>query len=126
MNQNYEKEKKAEKVPIVASIVSSVEEQKSEEHSQAIVVNSYKEKIALTKQFAFERALTQAWHPPVGIRERSCTLKVHAACDGSVRAIDTIKSSGLMMYDVQARSAIFSLVMPSEVWGLYFEVTFEC
>jgi hypothetical protein len=114
------------KVPVVVSEVLSSKEHSPEEHSQAIVVNSYKEKVALTKQFAFERALTQAWHPPVGIRERSCTLKVHAACDGSVRAIDTIKSSGLMMYDAQARSAIFSLAMPSDVWDSIFEVTFEC
>jgi hypothetical protein len=93
---------------------------------QAIVVNNYKEKVALTKQFAFERTLTEAWHPPIGVHSRSCTLKIHTKHDGTIRGIEMVRPSGLTMYDVQARSAVLAITMPRNIWGSAVEITFEC
>jgi hypothetical protein len=108
------------------NIVKEQDVQEEDQNSAVIVVQNYREKVALTKHYAFERLLCEAWHPPVGVRGRSCTLKINLARDGTVRGIDMVKPSGLVMYDVQARSAILTVSMPSEMWGAAVEITFEC
>jgi hypothetical protein len=91
----------------------------------AIVVSNYREKVKLTKQYAFECQLAEIWRPPVGALGHSCTLGIRIATNGTVANIKTICSSGLIMYDVQARNTVLTIDMPKELWGSVVEITFE-
>ncbi|HEV2916903.1 MAG TPA: hypothetical protein VGW78_04095 [Candidatus Babeliales bacterium] len=90
-----------------------------------VVVNNYREKVALTKQYAFEKLISQAWSAPVGAQGHSCTIKVYIGRQGSIQKMEMIKSSGIVMYDVQARSTLMHIDMPQDVWGTVLEISFE-
>jgi len=91
-----------------------------------IVAKDYREKTTIKKHLLLQQELVRVWHPPVGIaQECQCQLRVSIGSDGAVRAVHVLDSSGVLMFDVAARSALSSAQLPKWTWGTSIDITFS-
>jgi hypothetical protein len=65
-----------------------------------------------------KQAVEQCWTSPVGIKKgTSCQMRVHVNQKGDADDIKVIQSSKIIMFDLPARKALFSMKYPKEVWN---------
>jgi hypothetical protein len=73
---------------------------------------------------SFYTAIAQSWHPPIGTsRDCACQITLQIAWDGSIQKLIIDKSSGVLIYDVAARNALYTMPMPSWTHGKTLTVT---
>jgi hypothetical protein len=66
------------------------------------------------------------WRAPYGIQgSPSCRIKAKINKVGDVEAIEVEESSGILMFDIAARSALLSTQMPEWTRGKSFVITFK-
>ncbi len=81
---------------------------------------------ALRRYNVLQKELVKYWRPPIGVLDGcSCKIKIFVSWDGSILEMDMIKQSGVLMYDVAARSALFAMSMPRWAQGKSITITFE-
>jgi len=91
-----------------------------------IVAKDYREKAQIKKHLLLQQELVRVWHPPVGIHDGcQCQLRVAVGSDGAVRNVRVVDSSGVLMFDIAARSALCSAQMPKWTWGTSIDITFS-
>jgi hypothetical protein len=72
------------------------------------------------------KELSENWRPPAGIAEDcECTMKLHIGWDQTLIELETIKTSGVLMYDVSVRSALQKIVLPLWTRGKNLTITFR-
>ena len=75
--------------------------------------HDYREVEAMRRTALLQKELIKNWRPPIGIPPSArCEIQFSVDKHGSVKEISIIKSSGIMMYDLSARHALFSMKMP--------------
>ncbi len=97
----------------------------SEQKDVAIRVG-YRDIETLRCYNVLQKELVKYWRPPIGVLDGcSCKIKIFVGWDGSILGIKMIKQSGVLMYDVSARSALFAMSMPRWAQGKSITITFE-
>ncbi len=73
---------------------------------------------ALVVQQEIQKEIEQRWHPPIGISpETTCQVRALIGWDGAIKEVKMEKSSGVLVFDVHARSVTQAIVFPKAVWG---------
>ncbi len=73
---------------------------------------------ALALQEEIFKEIEQHWSPPVGLgRDKECQVKVIIDFDGAIKELVIEKTSGILAFDVSARTAIMAMVLPKASWG---------
>lgn len=97
----------------------------SEQKDVALRVG-YRDIDAMRRYNVLQKELVKYWRPPIGVLNGcSCKIKIFVSWDGSILEMDMIKQSGVLMYDVAARSALFAMSMPQWAQGKSITITFE-
>ena len=81
---------------------------------------------AMRMQDEMQTQVHKNWKPPVGLsKDLVCVLKV--LVDWSGRAQETLveSSSGVLMYDIAARTAVARMQLPRWAYGKEFSITFK-
>jgi len=86
---------------------------------------SYRDLEALQQFQELQEEISRCWRPPVGIAQTvSCQIKVSFDWDGKAQQIETVKPSGILMFDVSSRNAVHAMEAPKFVRGKTFTITF--
>lgn len=105
---------------------SNVAQEEQSIEGPIIVAKDYREKIVLKKHQLLQQELVRVWHPPIGVtKECACCVRVAVTRDGAIQKVDIVNSSGILMFDVAARSALYSAQLPKWTWGTSFDITFS-
>ncbi len=81
---------------------------------------------ALQIQRAIEQELTQHWHVPHGLSsDLSCQIAATVDWQGNVQQVRIAQSSGVLAYDISARSAATHMQLPALARGKEFIITFK-
>ncbi len=95
-------------------------------HSQYIVVHNYAQKEAAEQYLALQKEFSRCWKPPVGVPEDcACEIKLMIGPNGAIEDVTMAKPSGVLMYDVAARSAVFAMEFPRWSWRKSLILTFK-
>lgn len=89
-------------------------------------VVSQKEYDALELQQLLQEELELHWQPPAGLApDLSCEVKVFLDRQGSIKQLDFVAPSGVLIYDIHAQSTLMALQYPKQTWGKQLTVTFK-
>ncbi len=73
-----------------------------------------------------EQEIVSRWKPPRGLsKELSCQIKCCIGGDGVVVSCILEKHSGVLIYDMSARSAARAMSLPRWAWGKDFTIVFK-
>lgn len=91
-----------------------------------MIARSAADAAALTVQLEVQEALLQVWRPPVGVADTvSCLVGVTIDAAGKTQAIEIVKPSGMLLFDVSARAAVQQAQWPRGVWGMRLELCLQ-
>jgi len=112
-------------VPPTATPTQSAQHLNRTIPDNAITSDNYKEVEALRRNALLQKELVNNWKPPVGTAlGTSCELSFYVDNQGNIKKPTVAKSSGIMMYDISARQALFSMKMPQWTHGKTITITF--
>ncbi len=75
---------------------------------------------------ALQQELAKHWQPPVGIaHECVCAITAQIDRQGKIENIIIDDSSGVLMFDVAARTAMLAMELPRWTWGKSLSITFK-
>jgi hypothetical protein len=73
-----------------------------------------------------EQEIVSRWRPPRGLsKDLVCQIKCSIGGSGTVVACKFEKSSGVLIYDMAARSAARAMMLPRWAWGKDFTIIFK-
>lgn len=73
-----------------------------------------------------EQEIISRWRPPRGLRkDLVCHIKCNIGSDGAVASCVLEKPSGVLIYDMAARSAAKAMSLPRWAWGKEFTIIFK-
>lgn len=88
--------------------------------------NNYREVEALRRGAQLQKELVAHWHPPVGILpDCICDISFFVTKQGKIENLKTIKSSGIIMFDISARQALLAMKMPTWTYGKPLIISFK-
>lgn len=94
--------------------------------TQEILYVSQEEFADIEMQRLLSEAVTQAWHPPVGMPAQAiCKALIEVDWQGVMTSYTLTETSGIMIYDVSVEEGIKALVLPRAVWGKKIELIFK-
>lgn len=65
-----------------------------------------------------QHAVVQSWTPPVGLEQgTSCEMKIVVSDKGLAESVEIVRTSGILLYDTSARTALSEIEFPKEVYG---------
>jgi 2-keto-4-pentenoate hydratase/2-oxohepta-3-ene-1,7-dioic acid hydratase in catechol pathway len=92
----------------------------------AHISHNYREVEALRKQAQLQKELVQTWKPPIGVSpDCACEISFFVNSTGKIEHIKMVKGSGVMMFDISARQALFAMKMPQWTYGKPFTINFR-
>lgn len=92
----------------------------------AQISHNYREVEALRKQAQLQKEIVQTWKPPIGVSSDCvCEISFFVTQRGKIENIKIIKSSGVMMFDISVRQALFAMEMPQWTYGKPFTIDFK-
>jgi len=110
--------KKIEKPQVVQSVQPISE--------QAPVYVGQVQMEALRMQDEMHAVISEHWKPPVGLsKDLVCVLKILVDWNGAVKQTTVHESSGVLVYDVSARTAVAHASAPKSTYGKEFYITFK-
>jgi len=75
---------------------------------------------------ALQEEISSQWKPPVGLaKDLECQISIELAADGTVLKSAVNESSGVLVYDVAARSAVRKINFPRWAYGKEFTIAFK-
>jgi len=81
---------------------------------------------ALQMQAEIEQEVLKHWSPPAGLsKELTCSIKVLVGWDGNIKNSVIQKTSGVLIYDISARTAVSKLNMPKGARGKEINILFN-
>lgn len=88
--------------------------------------HNYREVEALRRGAQLQKELVQKWKPPIGVSpECMCEISFFVTTAGKIEDLKMVKSSGVMMYDISARQALFAMAMPQWTYGKPLIISFK-
>jgi hypothetical protein len=92
----------------------------------AHISHNYREVEALRKQAQLQKELVQTWKPPIGVSpDCACEISFFVNSTGKIENIKMVKNSGVMMFDISVRQALFAMKMPQWTYGKPFTINFK-
>lgn len=92
----------------------------------AHISNNYREVEALRCGTQLQKELVHKWQPPIGVSpECTCEISFCVNTKGTIENLKMVKSSGVVMFDISARQALFSMKMPQWTHGKYLTINFK-
>jgi len=77
-------------------------------------------------QYKIEQEVIKHWRPPPGIsKDLTCTINVMVDWNGKPKKVVVSKSSGVLIYDISARTAIPKMNFPKGMRGKELNITFN-
>jgi len=103
------------------------DKQKKETPSiNAQVSNNFREVEALRRGAQLQKELVQKWQPPIGVSpDCTCDISFFVNKEGIIQNLKMAKSSGVMMFDISARQALFAMKMPQWTYGKPLIISFK-
>lgn len=94
--------------------------------SKSIAIKlGYRDVETMRRYAVLQKELAKYWHPPVGMtKDYSCQIKMLINWSGQIQELEMVRSSGILMYDIAARSALHEIHMPDWVRGKSIIITF--
>jgi len=81
---------------------------------------------ALEMQTLIQAEVEKHWSCPVGLaNDLMCDVRVLVDWDGTAKEVEVIKTSQILMYDIQARSAVLAMTFPESARGKEIIVHFQ-
>jgi outer membrane biosynthesis protein TonB len=110
--------------PLIPAHADAAVGQELEELS--LMVGADAQTVAAAHEFQLlQEEIAQYWHPPAGIdNSRPCVVKICVGFDGKPFDIEISKSSGVLMYDVAARTALRQTMLPKWTYGKRLVIAF--
>lgn len=103
-----------------------IEGHSDEEDLNFEISGSYRDLEALQQFQELQQEISRCWRPPVGIAQTvCCQIKVTFDWEGKVTKLETVKPSGILMFDVSSRNAVAAMEAPKFVRGKTFTITFK-
>jgi len=100
--------------------------QVNQQPQQIITSSNYREVEAMRRGMLLQKELAKNWKPPRGMQPNcSCDITATVGTDGKIIDLKIDKSSGILMYDVSARQAFFSMSIPQWAHGKSITVSFK-
>jgi len=97
-----------------------------QDSNQGVVQANYREVEDRRRQVLLQKELAKCWKVPIGVsHDCVCQIRAVVSWDGVVKELDVTKSSGVLMYDVAARSALYTMKMPAWSKGKSLTITFK-
>jgi hypothetical protein len=94
--------------------------------TNAHVSNNYREVEAMRRGAQLQKELVQQWHPPIGVSpDCSCDISFFVDKQGTIQNLKMVKGSGVMMFDISARQALFAMKMPQWTHGKPLIISFR-
>ncbi len=119
---------KTEKKPIkkLQGNLKKVDHVQQEVEGLSPVYVGQEEMAALTMQKELQQEVGKCWRPPVGLpKDLVCILKVLVDWSGKVNQAAVQKGSGVLMYDISARTAVAKMQLQKKAYGKEFTITFK-
>jgi TonB family protein len=92
----------------------------------AQISHDYREVEALRRSAQLQQEVTKRWNPPFGASsECTCQIEVRINAQGKVAELKIIKSSGMLLYDISAKQAVYSLAMPKWTYNKSITLNFK-
>ncbi|HLC06957.1 MAG TPA: TonB C-terminal domain-containing protein [Candidatus Babeliales bacterium] len=92
----------------------------------ARISNNFREVEALRRGAQLQKELVHKWQPPIGVSpECTCEISFFVNKKGIVENLKMVKSSGVIMFDISARQALFSMKMPQWTHGKPLIISFK-
>lgn len=105
---------------------SSINKTKEQTLENAQISHDFRETEALRCGAQLQKELVQQWHPPVGVSpDCTCNISFFVNKQGKIENLKMEKSSGVMMFDISARQALFSMKMPQWTYGKPLVISFK-
>jgi outer membrane biosynthesis protein TonB len=94
--------------------------------ANAHVSNNFREVEAMRRGAQLQKELVQQWHPPIGVSpDCACDISFFVDKQGTIQNLKTVKGSGIMMFDISARQALFAMKMPQWTYGKPLIISFK-
>lgn len=94
--------------------------------NNAIVSDNYREVEALRRHAQLQNEIVKCWKPPFGISpECACDISFFVSDAGKLHDIKVTKGSGVVMYDISARQALYAMNMPKWTYGKQIIINFK-
>lgn len=92
----------------------------------AHISHNYREVEALRRGAQLQKELVQKWKPPIGVSpECMCEISFCVNTSGGIENLKMVKNSGVVMYDISARQALFAMKMPQWTHGKPLIISFK-
>lgn len=110
--------------PVAETINHTTPQQIIPENAQ--FSDNYREVEAMRRTALLQKELLNNWKPPVGMpASAACEISFTVDKNGTVKTTTMVKSSGIVMYDLSARHALFAMKMPQWTHGKTLTITFK-
>src|SRR5690606_6588097 len=109
-------------LPVIPELLA-VSASRAGEVTDATVYVGQAEMDAFRLQQEIQHELETHWRPPVGLPEVTCQIKALVNAQGAAQTVTMVKASGVLVYDVSARSAVQSIHFPAAVNGKELIIT---
>ncbi len=118
--------KQNEKQGVLAQKQNRTQQKPVQAEDKQIVYVGSQELEALQMHDAVQKEVVHHWKPPVGLsKELVCQIKMLINWEGNLETITVAQSSGVLLYDIAARSAVQKVSLPKWAWGKEFAITFK-
>lgn len=85
----------------------------------------YRDLEAMRQYTELQKKLAKYWKPPIGVsKDCECQIQIIVGWNGSIQKLEMIKQSGVLMYDIAARSALYTMSIPQWARGKSLTITF--
>lgn len=92
----------------------------------AHISDDYREVEAMRRTALLQKELINNWKPPVGMpASAACEISFTVNKNGTITTTTITKSSGIVMYDLSARHALFAMKMPQWTYGKTLTINFK-
>jgi hypothetical protein len=92
----------------------------------AHISDDYREVEAMRRTALLQKELLNNWKPPLGIpASATCEISFTVDKNGTIKTTTMVKSSGIVMYDLSARHALFAMKMPKWTHGKTVTINFK-
>ncbi len=101
-------------------------EKNNQAGQEDIVYVGQQEYDALGMQTYLQQELSTNWQPPQGMpADAACEISFVVDWQGKANTVAVSKSSGALVYDISARSALLAMEFPEWARGKAFKITFK-
>lgn len=108
------------------SAIALAKEEVEHEVKNAITSDNFREVEALRRGAQLQKELVQKWQPPIGVSpECSCEISFFVDKKGAIHQLKMVKNSGIAVFDISARQALFAMKMPQWTYGKPLTISFK-